>query len=108
MEDDMFSRERAVKISSIVLFCLGIVDLLRGLAHTSFIKCASITIAKMPHHPDALMMMCVFGNSNFLQHGYFAEVRRSNAQDYQKLFHGSVFHVLDSLSKNPQFPLSKK
>lgn len=62
----MFNKERAVKINSIVLFCLGLVDLLRGFMHTYNINWAAVNIAKMEAHPDAMMLMGTFGISNFL------------------------------------------
>jgi len=62
----MFKKELAIKINAIVLFCLGLLDLIRGFMHTFNINWASANIAKIDPHPDALMLMGSFGISNFL------------------------------------------
>jgi len=62
----MFKKELAIKINAVVLFCLGLLDLLRGFMHTFNINWASANIAKIDPHPDALMLMGSFGISNFL------------------------------------------
>jgi hypothetical protein len=62
----MFKKELSIKINAVVLFCLGLLDLLRGFMHTFNINWASANIAKIDPHPDALMLMGSFGISNFL------------------------------------------
>ncbi len=62
----MFNKERAVKNNSIVLFSLGILDLLRGFMHTYNINWASTNIAKIDPLPDSLILMGSFGISNIL------------------------------------------
>lgn len=62
----MFKKELAIKINTVILLCLGLLDLLRGFMHTFNINWASTNIAKIDPHPDALMLMGSFGISNFL------------------------------------------
>lgn len=63
--------ERATRISRNVLFVLAGVDLVRGIAHTFLLNWAAINVARIDAHPDALMLLGVFGNSNFLTAGVF-------------------------------------
>ncbi len=63
--------ERAVRVSRNVLFVLAGVDLVRGIAHTFLLNWAAMNVARIDAHPDALMLLGVFGNSNFLTAGVF-------------------------------------
>ncbi len=65
---------RAVTVAGTVLFALGVVDILRGIAHTALLRWAAGTIAGIDPHPDALMLLGVFGNSNFLTGALFVFV----------------------------------
>ncbi|MBL7005653.1 MAG: hypothetical protein ISR78_01080 [Spirochaetia bacterium] len=62
----MFKKELAIKVNAVILFCLGLLDLIRGFMHTFAINWASANIAKIDPHPDALILMGSFGISNFL------------------------------------------
>ncbi len=63
---------RAVAVSRNVLVVLAAVDLIRGIAHTFLLNWAALNVARIDPHPDALMLLGVFGNSNFLTAGVFA------------------------------------
>ena len=55
-----------VRLARTVLLILGVVDIIRGVMHTFVFTWAAENIAKIDPHPDALMLLGVFGNSNFL------------------------------------------
>jgi hypothetical protein len=57
---------RAELISGYILVALGVVDIIRGFMHTFLLSWAAENIAQIDHHPDALFLLGVFGNSNFL------------------------------------------
>lgn len=63
------SAQRAGRISSVFLFALGLMDLVRGAAHTFFIHWANDTFAHLDlsaNGPDQLMLLGAFGISNWL------------------------------------------
>lgn len=63
------SSPNAGRISSVFLFCLGLVDLFRGAAHTYFIYWANNTFAHLDlsvNGQDQLVLLSAFGISNFL------------------------------------------
>jgi hypothetical protein len=55
----------------VVLFCLGLMDLLRGFTHTYRVHHAALNLAQIDPHPDALVLMVAFGISNFLTGALF-------------------------------------
>ena len=57
---------RPVRVARTVLLVLGVVDLVRGIMHTFVLTWAAENIARIAPHPDALMLLGVFGNSNLL------------------------------------------
>ncbi len=60
-----------IRVAQVTLGILGVVDIARGLAHTYWLRYSAETIAQMDPHPDALLLLGVFGNSNFLTAGLF-------------------------------------
>jgi len=62
----MMTHARATTIARVLLVMLGVMDIIRGLMHTYFVRYAAANIAKMEAHPDALFVMGAFGCSNFL------------------------------------------
>lgn len=62
----MTKKQSALKVTSVVLFALGILDIVRGFMHTFNIYWAAATFARIDPHPDALILMGSFGISNFL------------------------------------------
>ena len=62
----MLSKSLSLKINTIVLIVIAIVDIIRGFMHTYNINYASANIAKIDPHHDALYLLGVFGMSNFL------------------------------------------
>ena len=62
----MISKSLALKINTIVLGVIALIDIIRGDMHTFNINYASANIAKIDPHPDALYLLGVFGMSNFL------------------------------------------
>ena len=64
-------QQKAINLSQRVLLFLAGVDGLRGLFHTFFLNWAALNIAQIDGHPDALLLLGVFGNSNFLTAGLF-------------------------------------
>lgn len=54
-----------------VLFFLAAVDLIRGFFHTYLLTWAAAEVARIDPNPDALFLLGVFGNSNFLTGGIF-------------------------------------
>ena len=64
-----FSAGHAGRISSFFLFALGLVDLVRGAAHTFFIHWANDTFAHLDlsvNGQDQLVLLSAFGISNWL------------------------------------------
>ena len=61
----------ALKASAVVLFLLGLVDLIRGFVHTFRVHHAANNLAQIEPHPDALVLMVAFGISNFLTGALF-------------------------------------
>lgn len=62
----MFKKEKALKIATITLGLIAIMDIFRGYMHTFNIWHASENIAHMTQTADTLMLMNTFGISNFL------------------------------------------
>ena len=62
----MGNKERALKISTVTLFVIAMIDLLRGFMHTFQINFAATNIAKIQATPDELILMGSFGMANFL------------------------------------------
>lgn len=62
----MINSSRPVAVARTVLLVLGVVDLVRGIMHTFVLGWAAANIARIDPHPDALMLLGVFGNSNLL------------------------------------------
>lgn len=62
----MLNTKIALKVNTIVLFLVGIMDIIRGFLHTFNIRWASANIAKIEPIPDSLQIMGAFGMSNFL------------------------------------------
>jgi len=62
----MFTKEKMLRINIIYLWCLTILDLIRGFLHTFNINWANSTFAQMESNPDGLMMLGAFGISNIL------------------------------------------
>lgn len=63
------STERGGRISSVFLFAIGLIDLVRGAAHTFFIQWANDTFAHLDlstNGQDQLMLLGAFGISNWL------------------------------------------
>ena len=67
----IFAYERAVNLAAVTLAVLGVVDLMRGYAHTFNLRQSAAHIAQIDTHPDALVLMGAFGNSNFLTAALF-------------------------------------
>ncbi len=62
----MTDNSRPVAMARTVLIVLGFVDLVRGVMHTFVLGWAAENIARIAPHPDALMLLGIFGNSNLL------------------------------------------
>lgn len=60
------NKKLALKISSIVLLLVGVMDILRGVLHTFRIKYAMLKGAKIEPVTESLVLMGAFGISNFL------------------------------------------
>lgn len=60
------NKQLALKISSIVLLLVGVMDILRGVLHTFRIKYAMLNGAKIEPVTESLVLMGAFGISNFL------------------------------------------
>ena len=67
----MKDTSRPVTVARTVLLVLGVVDLVRGIMHTFVLTWAAANIAQIAPHPDALMLLGVFGNSNLLTGALF-------------------------------------
>lgn len=64
--EDMLSEKTALKISSIVLFAAGLMDIKRGIAHTFGVRYSAEVLAGIEPISDSLVLMSAFGMSNFL------------------------------------------
>jgi hypothetical protein len=62
----MITKERALGVARTVLLVLAVVDVIRGIMHTFVLTWAAENIARIAPHPDALMLLGIFGNSNLL------------------------------------------
>lgn len=62
----MFKKEKALKIATIMLILVAIMDLFRGYMHTFNIWWASENIAHMSQTADTMFLMNTFGISNLL------------------------------------------
>ena len=59
-------KQKALTISAGVLFLAGLMDLIRGIAHTFNMKYSAVHRAGIELLPDSLYLMGAFGISNFL------------------------------------------
>jgi hypothetical protein len=62
----MYNKKTALKVSTILLFAIALLDIVRGFMHTFNINWAAENIAKIEAIPDSMMLMGSFGMSNFL------------------------------------------
>lgn len=62
----MFKKETSIKIATFMLSGIALMDILRGYMHTFNIWWASAHIAHMTQTADTLMLMNIFGITNFL------------------------------------------
>jgi hypothetical protein len=62
----MLKKETALKISTIVLFLAGLMDIRRGFAHTFNVRYSAENLAGIDPITDSLYLMGAFGISNFL------------------------------------------
>ena len=69
--EKLFNKSAALKLNVVVLFLLGLVDLVRGFTHTFRVHHAAIHLAQIEPHPDAMVLMVAFGISNFLTGALF-------------------------------------
>lgn len=60
------NKQLALKISSIALLLVGVMDIIRGVLHTFQIKYALLNGAKIEPVTESLVLMGAFGISNFL------------------------------------------
>jgi hypothetical protein len=60
-----------VKVSQRLLFILAGLDIIRGIFHTYLLTWAASEVARIDPHPDAIFLLGVFGNSNFLTGALF-------------------------------------
>ena len=67
----MKDTSRPVTVARTVLLVLGVVDVVRGVMHTFVLTWAAENIAQIAPHPDALMLLGLFGNSNLLTGALF-------------------------------------
>ncbi|MET1260623.1 hypothetical protein ABV409_14850 [Flagellimonas sp. DF-77] len=59
-------RKRMLQVCVTLLFIAGVVDFMRGVAHTFRVRYAATHIAKIDPTADSLVLMGSFGISNFL------------------------------------------
>lgn len=59
-------KKTALKISTILLFAIALLDIVRGFMHTFNINWSAENIAKIEAIPDSMILMGSFGMSNFL------------------------------------------
>jgi hypothetical protein len=62
----MIQERTALKISTVVLFLAGLMDIRRGFAHTFNVKYSAEHLAGIEPISDSLVLMGAFGISNFL------------------------------------------
>jgi len=62
----MHNKKTALKISTILLFAIALLDIVRGFMHTFNINWSAENIAKIEAIPDSMILMGSFGMSNFL------------------------------------------
>ena len=62
----MIKKERAAKICTIILIMAGLMDLIRGFAHTFNVRYSAQHLAGIEPISDSLVLMSAFGMSNFL------------------------------------------
>ena len=62
----MLNKFLSLKINTLILGVIALIDIIRGYMHTFNINYASANIAKIDPHPDAMYLLGVFGMSNFL------------------------------------------
>tara|TARA_Y100000385_G_scaffold253224_1_gene277205 strand:- start:236 stop:637 length:402 start_codon:yes stop_codon:yes gene_type:complete len=62
----MLNKSLSLKINTIILGVIALIDIIRGYMHSFNINYASANIAKIDPHPDAMYLLGVFGMSNFL------------------------------------------
>jgi hypothetical protein len=62
----MIKEKTALKISTIVLFLAGLMDIKRGFAHTFNVRYSAEHLAGIEPISDSLVLMGAFGISNFL------------------------------------------
>ncbi|HSN66550.1 MAG TPA: hypothetical protein VLS94_07915 [Fusibacter sp.] len=62
----MYNKKTALKVSSLLLLAISLLDIIRGFMHTFNIKWAAENIAKIEAIPDSMILMGSFGMSNFL------------------------------------------
>jgi hypothetical protein len=60
------NQKSALYISSLVLLLAGVLDIIRGIAHTFRVRHAAENFAKIEINSDNLVLMSAFGISNFL------------------------------------------
>ena len=62
----MINKDLALKISVVVLFLAGTMDVIRGFMHTFQVRVAAEQFAQIELTSDSLVLMSAFGISNFL------------------------------------------
>ena len=62
----MKKKEIVLKLNVAVLLLIGIMDFIRGFAHTFNVRYAAVQLAGIEPIPDSLYLMGAFGISNFL------------------------------------------
>jgi hypothetical protein len=62
----MIKKETAAKICKIILIMAGLMDLIRGFAHTFNVRYSAQHLAGIEPISDSLVLMSAFGMSNFL------------------------------------------
>lgn len=62
----MYNKKTALKVSSLLLLAISLLDIIRGFMHTFNINWAAENIAKIEAIPDSMILMGSFGMSNFL------------------------------------------
>lgn len=62
----MYNKKTALKVSSLLLLAISLLDIIRGFMHTFNIYWAAENIAKIEAIPDSMILMGSFGMSNFL------------------------------------------
>ena len=76
----MIKKETAAKICTIILIMAGLMDLIRGFAHTFNVRYSAQHLAGIEPISDSLVLMSAFGMSNFLTAFiYFLVVWKANS-----------------------------